>query len=477
MQKYDPGKKYNFLNMVPPWSNFRIDADDEIRSPELLTAYLKQSASFPQTFDTFHDYDGLMDALQKTEKGEGIKILGRVYDFMHGEAIDLHFRGCFSFKKAVLLDEKQVHSAVEEWLSDCKIPESIMGLSVEFDTCCVPYYPRNTENQRDSLWKTSIKAKSLKIAVMPRHIGGCRIVYSFVVSVQVRIPFQLEAVESEKDILEYRLKRGYRGEWQHNRKLWEFIFTLAIYGNALRIEKKCNIPCSGSWKIEYKVSCPTVDYKGGSLRCRLDGLYSRCYWPWEYKLEESSRYLNIVPLAMISGYRDEFEYFWKKYGGGDVFSWDVMKDGFDFVEPARKVKIGFKLKYGSLDLVLESLNSVRNSLKREWLRYYSPREKSCSISIYRDGVDVEISFSSNNDKRLEEKYQRIKSDMLALCDVYEKFLKSLYKNEPKAKVTCYDIVRRLTPSFCERIRKNPKLFVKSTNYYIADYAKSLISAN
>ena len=74
MQKYDPGKKYNFLNMVPPWSNFRIDADDEIRSPELLTAYLKQSASFPQTFDTFHDYDGLMDALQKTEKGEGIKI-------------------------------------------------------------------------------------------------------------------------------------------------------------------------------------------------------------------------------------------------------------------------------------------------------------------------------------------------------------------------------------------------------------------
>ena len=92
-------------------------------------------------------------------------------------------------------------------------------------------------------------------------------------------------------------------------------------------------------------------------------------------------------------------------------------------------------------------------------------------------LNLYLSMSDDAEESFDNQCDELRKCVLAFFKVYEKFLKSLYKNEPKAKVTCYDIVRRLTPSFCERIRKNPKLFVKSTNYYIADYAKSLISAN
>lgn len=444
MQKYDPGKKYNFLNMVPPWSNFRIDADDEIRSPELLTAYLKQSASFPQTFDTFHDYDGLMDALQKTEKGEGIKILGRVYDFMHGEAIDLHFRGCFSFKKAVLLDEKQVHSAVEEWLSDCKIPESIMGLSVEFQN-----FP--------------LFAKSLEVFMESSNSGACKINYAFDVNVRMKHSIKVKKLEAFNKIVVYRPVVSSR-DTKIDYSRWKLLHALAIYGKMLNVDKE---------NEKYILYRPIENYREELLKYKIQELYFETRYHWSY--------LSVVPLAIVAGYGNGFKSLWEKYGDENIYAFDFVK-GWRLLYSTSfvTVRFAFWLKEGNLKTVLDSLEAVKKNFMTK-----CKKERCYNLSTYmcdfgwkvKKPLNLYLSMPDNTEESFDNQCDELRKCVLAFFKAFEKFLKSLYKKEPNAKITCSDIVRRLTPSFCERIRKNPKLFVKSTNYYIADYAKSLISAN
>ena len=92
-------------------------------------------------------------------------------------------------------------------------------------------------------------------------------------------------------------------------------------------------------------------------------------------------------------------------------------------------------------------------------------------------LNLYLCMSDVAEKSFDNQCDELRKCVLAFFKFYEKFLKSLYKKEPNAKITCSGIVRRLAPAFCERIRKNPELFLKSENYYIADYAKSLIPAN
>ena len=341
MQKYDPEKSYNFLNMVPPWSNFRIDVDDDIRSPETLTAYLKQSALFPQTFDTFHDYDGLMDALQKTEKGAGIKILGRVYDFMLGETINLRFKGCFSFKKAVLLDELQVHSAVEEWLKNCKIPESIMGLSVEFQN-----FP--------------LSAKSLEVFMESFNSGGCKINYAFDVNVRMKHSIKVKKLEAYNKIVVYRPVVSSR-DTKIDYSRWKLLHALANYGKMLNVDKE---------NEKYILYRPIENYREKLLEYKIQELYHEPRYHWSY--------LSLVPLAIVAGYGNGFKSLWEKYGDENIYAFDFVKGwrlwySTSFV----KVSFAFWLKEGNLKTVLDSLESLKKNLMTK-----CRKERCYNLSTY-----------------------------------------------------------------------------------------------
>lgn len=444
MQKYDPEKSYNFLNMVPPWSNFRIDVDDDVRSPETLTAYLKLSASFPQTFDTFHDYDGLMYALQKTEKGAGIKILGRVYDFMLGETINLRFRGCFSFKKAVLLDELQVHSAVEEWLKNCKLPESIMGLSVEFQN-----FP--------------LSAKSLEVFMESSNSGGCKINYAFDVNVRMKHSIKVKKLEAYNKIVVYRPVVSSR-DTKIDYSRWKLLHALAIYGKMLNVDKE---------NEKYILYRPIENYREKLLEYKIQELYHEPRYHWSY--------LSLVPLAIVAGYGNGFKSLWEKYGDENIYAFDFVK-GWKLWYSTSFVKVSFAfwLKEGNLKTVLDSLEVVKKNLMTKCKKEhcYDWSTYSCDFGWkMKKPLNLYLSMSDVAEKSFDNQCDELRKCVLAFFKFYEKFLKSLYKKEPNAKITCSDIVRRLAPAFCERIRKNPELFLKSENYYIADYAKSLIPAN
>jgi len=172
---------------------------------------------------------------------------------------------------------------------------------------------------------------------------------------------------------------------------------------------------------------------------------------------------------------------WKKYGDENIYAFDFVKGwrlwySTSFV----KVSFAFWLKEGNLKTVLDSLEAVKKNLitkcKKE--HCYDWSTYSCDFGWkMKKPLNLYLSMSDNAEETFDNQCDELRKCVLAFFKFYEKFLKSLYKKEPNAKITCSGIARRLAPAFCERIRKNPELFLKSENYYIADYAKSLISAN
>lgn len=445
MQKYNPNKSYNFLNMVPPWSNYHIRTNEEIHSSDALRTLLKNSASFPQTFDTFHDYDGLTDVLQRTANGEGIKLLGKAYNFMNGESIGLHFKGSFSFDNAIQLDVEQIQNAIEDWLNWQKAPESIMGLSTTF----------------------KINTKSLCVFKVFSN-GYYRIVYSFTANIQIKSPILIPKIEDFNKIVTFWSRKSQRSP-KLDRIRWKFLCTLATYGNLLQTESQYEATYRG--EINYALYRPTINYKENLIEYQIERLYR------DSRYKRSWSYLSIVPLAIIAGYGKEFKPLWEKYGPKDVISFNLL-EGWElsYKETSMSVKFSFWLREGPLKNVLESLHSAKNFLTTQcgvqhFYKSYIFSDKGWKT---KKPLKISLCISDEAEVSFESQCKILKDQVISFLNAYEKFLKKLYKNEPNVKITCSNIVRKIAPAYCERIRKEPQLFLNSPIDIVADYAKDLI---
>lgn len=433
MQKYNLSKEYNFLKMVPPWSNNHIRTKNEIHSVETLAHELIGHVSFPQTFDTFHDFDSLVKVLHETENGNGLKILGRIYDFVSGQKIDMQFKGSFSFETLIGLENFQFRLAVENWLSKCKISNHLMGLPV----------------------KLCVDMKSIKVSRAETSNKSFRINYSFSAWVVTSSPIYAGQIENYDDIVEFPQRQSTRGE-KLDYFRWKLLLVLATYGKAINVQK---------FYLEKKfpnfiLYRPIANYREKLLKFRLTRpfLAKRDLWS----------YLSIVPLAINSGYGKNFMEFYKTYGN-ENFSCDMMKEWTIRNQKLKEISFRFWLKEGPLDVTLKSLSAIKKSLANDWHEEYSIFTKDYCFSV--ENRSVKVFFWDDNK---DEKFKKIKADLLDFCDSYAKFLKKLYKRESRTKITCYDIAQRLATAYCERIRKNPKLFIDSPMDLVANYARSLL---
>lgn len=381
----------DFLDLVPPISRIKLNTITKswpnahraapIDTLEDLSEQIKKHLPvFPQLYKTFdYQYD-LENKLLSSTDGQGLKLLGRMLNFLLGEKERIHLKNYFSVNLSNPLDEQGMLRVIDFWLNElCVKPRTIMGLDSHLELI------------RDSL--------KVSLDFIPND--NSKIYFEFDVIVQIKHPLTLPE-EKESFFKSFSLQRSQKNsKFKLNRELWKLWVYLAKFGSKIRFDEQ--------YRAIYTQDANAF---GELIEHIFYSTATKNYY--SYPFEKKINFNHLIPLAITSHVEKDFDFFWKKYGKQDVYSMDFINQRMEY--SWRDFIASFSINYGEQNFEQAILYLENLPKTNEKIRLLCDLHKKMLTKLYGNSPEEKITFRITAKKLARELRKQVQLDPLIFVD-------------------------------------------------------------